>query len=108
MDVHVPRPIVLGLRLPGVDVLTAQEDGSDQYPDVQILDRAGELERVLVSGDKHLLFEAARRQKASVEMAGVIFIHFAGISIGRCVESLSVYASAGDIEDFANRVVYLR
>lgn len=26
MDVHIPRPVTVGLRLRGVDVLTAQED----------------------------------------------------------------------------------
>jgi len=31
MDVHVQRQITVGLRLRGIDVLTAQEDGSETW-----------------------------------------------------------------------------
>jgi hypothetical protein len=33
MDVHVPIAVTYGLRLRGVDVLTAQEDGAAELPD---------------------------------------------------------------------------
>ena len=33
MDQHVPRAITVGLRLRGVDVLTAYEDGSSEEDD---------------------------------------------------------------------------
>jgi hypothetical protein len=32
MDHHVPRAITIGLRLRGVDVLTAYEDGASTLP----------------------------------------------------------------------------
>jgi len=60
-DVHVPRAVVNGLRLRGVDVLTAQEDGSPRLPDDELLDRAGELERVLFTQDTDLLGECSIR-----------------------------------------------
>jgi len=47
MDVHVRRAVTNGLRLRGVDVLTAQEDGASQMDDGPLLDRATELDRVL-------------------------------------------------------------
>jgi hypothetical protein len=46
MDVHVRRAMTDGLRLRGVDVLTAQEDGTAELEDSALLDRATELERL--------------------------------------------------------------
>lgn len=43
MDVHIPRAITNGLRLRGVDVLTAQEDGTITLTDTELLKRATEL-----------------------------------------------------------------
>lgn len=51
MDHHVPRAITSGLRLRGVDVLTAYEDGTHELDDPILLDRAGELGRVLFTQD---------------------------------------------------------
>ena len=50
MDVHVPRAITEGLRLRGVDVLTAQEDRTARLTDAELLDRAAALDRVLLRG----------------------------------------------------------
>ena len=47
MDVHISAAITEGLRLRGVDVLTAQEDGARRLPDPALLNRATELGRVL-------------------------------------------------------------
>lgn len=38
MDVHIPKVITIGLRLRGVDVLTAQEDSEISLPDADLLD----------------------------------------------------------------------
>lgn len=43
MDVHVPRAITNGLRRRGVQVVTAQEDGTAEFDDPPLLDRATEL-----------------------------------------------------------------
>ncbi len=42
MDHHVPRSIAVGLRLRGVDVITAYEDGTSEADDPALLDRDGE------------------------------------------------------------------
>jgi predicted nuclease of predicted toxin-antitoxin system len=55
MDQHVPRAITNGLRLRGVDVLTAHEDGTSELDDASLLDRATELKRVLFTQDDDLL-----------------------------------------------------
>ena len=63
MDVHVPYAITIGLRLRGVDVVTAQEDGSRELEDADLLDRAGSLGRIIFSEDDDMLREGASRQK---------------------------------------------
>lgn len=40
LDVHVPAAITRGLLLRGVDVLTAQIDGTAELDDSDLLDRA--------------------------------------------------------------------
>jgi predicted nuclease of predicted toxin-antitoxin system len=59
MDVHVRRAVTEGLRQRGVDVVTAQEDGSATLDDPLLLDRASALGRVLFSQDGDLLRETA-------------------------------------------------
>jgi hypothetical protein len=48
MDVHVPYAITRALRQRGVNVLTAQEDGTTEWDDPPLLDRATELGRLLL------------------------------------------------------------
>ena len=73
-DHNVNRAVVQGLRLNGLDVLTAFEDGAHQLSDPELLDRATALGRVLVSSDVDLVVEARRRQRAGVTFAGVLFM----------------------------------
>ena len=107
MDVHVPDTITAGLRLRGVDVFTAQEDGAGRLSDALLLDRATALGRILFSQDEDLLHEAAQRQQRDVPFAGVIYVHQLKVTIGQCVRDLELLAHAGVPQDFANRVEYL-
>lgn len=107
MDVQVPRPITRGLRKRGVDVLTAQEDGTARWSDPDLLNRASWLARVLFSQDEDLLVEAARRQIEGVAFSGVIYAPQLGLSIGKFIEDLELLAKAGVPADFTNAVQYL-
>ncbi len=107
MDEHVHRAITAGLRLRGVDGVTAQEDGRRKTDDDLLLDRAGELGRVLFSQDEDLLAEAKRRQDQGITFAGVVYGHQLRVTIGLCVRDLELLGKAGNPEDFANRVEYL-
>ena len=64
MDTCVRSAITNGLRARGVDVLTTQEDGHTETPDPLVLDRAGELGRVVYSEDEDFVIEGVRRQRA--------------------------------------------
>ena len=107
MDAHVPGAITRGLVLRGVDVLTAQLDGTAQMDDASLLDRSTRLGRVLFSQDQDLLAEAAKRQRAGTFFGGVIYAHQTGVTIGRAVQDLHILAEAGAAVDFENRVEYL-
>jgi predicted nuclease of predicted toxin-antitoxin system len=85
MDHKVPRAITTGLRLRGIDVLTAFEDGASELDDSALLNRASELDRVLFTRDDDLLVEAANRQKDGVPISGLVYAHQLRVSIGVCV-----------------------
>lgn len=107
MDVHVRRAVTIGLRLRGVDVLTAQEDGAGEYDDPQMLDRASELGRVLFTHDDDLLIEAARRQEVGEKFAGVIYAHQLNITVGQCIEDLELITQVTESAEWISRVTYL-
>ena len=107
MDVQAHGAITRGLRLRGVDVLTAQEDGTGEMADDQLLDRATALQRVVFTQDEDFLAEANQRQTSGQPFGGVIYIHQFKTVIGQCVNDLEAIAFASDPEEYANRVLYL-
>jgi hypothetical protein len=107
MDVHIPFAITAELRLRGVDVLTAQEDGASQLKDSNLLDRATALTRLLVTQDAGFLREAARRQRSGDRFAGIIYAPQLDVTIGQCVRDLELIARATVPEDWSNWVEYL-
>ncbi len=107
MDHHVPSAITSGLRNRGVDVLTAEEDGSARLDDDPLLDRATSLGRVLFSQDQDLLVIAHRRLQTGMAFSGVVYAHQLGISMGQAVRDLELIAKILDPDDMQNRVEYL-
>ena len=107
MDHHVPRSITIGLRMRDVDVITAHEDSAGSLSDSDLMDRAGELGRVLFTQDDDLVVEAVRRQRDDIPFSGVIYAHQLRTSIGRCIQDLELIASAGEPEDMADRIEFL-
>jgi hypothetical protein len=107
MDVHVRRPVTTGLRRRDVEVMTAQEDGTSQWDDDGLLDRAMEVGRVLFTQDDDLLLEAAKRQRRGEAFAGVIYAHQQNITVRRTIEDLELIAKACEPDELANRVVFL-
>lgn len=106
-DVHVRRAITEALRQRDVDVLTAQQDGTVQLDDPELLDRAMDVSRVLFSQDADLLREAARRQRRGAQFFGVVYAHQLNVSDRECIDDLEVLTKVYEPADIANRVVYL-
>ena len=107
MDVHVRRPVTTGLRRRGVEVLTAQEDGTATLDDDELLDRALDLGRVLFTQDDDLLEEAAARQRTGRLFAGVIYAHQQNITVRQTIDDLELIAKACESKELENNVVYL-
>jgi hypothetical protein len=107
MDVHVPRVITNGLRRRGVEVITAQEDGSAELEDPPLLDRASELNCPLYTQDDDLLAEARRRQIAGETFAGVIYSHQLRSPIGKCIADLELIVKTFEPDDLKNRVEFI-
>jgi hypothetical protein len=107
MDVHVRKAITVGLRLRGVDVLTAQEDHSARLEDPQLLSRSTELQRTLFSPDTDLLRVANAWQHTGQQFTGVIFAEQLGITIGQCIDDLELISKVYEPMDMANRVEFL-
>lgn len=107
MDVHVPRAITAGLRARGIEVITAQEDGSATLPDPELLDRAGALSAVLFSRNDDLLTEAAARQRRGEDFTTVVYAHQLGLGIGECIEDFSLVAEVSQPDEWRQRIVFL-
>lgn len=80
MDVQVRWALSEGLRLRGVDVITAQEDEAGEFADSDLLDRATSIGRVVFTHDRDFLREGVERQRTGTSFAGIIYAH----QIERC------------------------
>jgi hypothetical protein len=107
MDQHVPRAITAELRSRGIDLVTAHEDGTSQLEDPALLDRAGDIDRVLFTRDEDLLAEATKRQRTGISFKGVIYAHQLRVSVGTCIHDLEIIAKAGEPGDLINRAIFL-
>jgi len=107
MDVHVPQAITDQLRRRGIDVLTAIEDGADELPDDELLERVRLLERVLFTQDIRFKVMAQSWQLQSKPFAGLIFGHQLGGTIGQYVKDLELIAQASEPDEWLNTVQYL-
>ncbi len=107
MDVHVPYSVTSALLARDADVLTAQWDDTARWPDPALLDRATALGRVLVSQDEDLLAEAARRQRAGQEFAGLIYAHQQAVTVAKLIEDLELLARVVEPWEMVNRVEFL-
>lgn len=107
MDHHVPRAITDGLRARGIDVLTTEVDGTKEYEDDALLERALELQRILFTRDRDFLKEASYRQRNGIEFFGVVYAHQLEVSIKECINDLEIICSAATMQDILNNTIYL-
>ena len=107
MDHNVKGAITGGLRICGVDVLTASEDGASRLDNEMLLRRATELGRVPFSQDADLLRLAISFERLGIEFTGLNYLQKLRLSAGQVVEDLEVAAEAVDPEEIANRIEFL-
>ena len=107
LDQHVPVAIARGLRLRGVDIVTAYEDGNAALDDEPLLQRASALGRILVTQDDDFLAIASAWQAAGREFAGIVYAHQLRIGIGRFIADLELIAKAAEMSHLRNHVEHL-
>lgn len=107
MDVHVPRAVTVALQADGVDVLTAQQDGSARLDDDDLLQRATLLGRVMVSQDADMLREGSRFLREGIEFSGIVYGRQRALTIGQFVESLILIAAATEAYEWVGRIEYI-
>jgi hypothetical protein len=107
LDHHVPVAVSEGLRLRGVDVLTAFDNGTAALEDPALLQRVTELGRVLFTQDADLLVVASEWQSSGREFAGLIYGHQLRLTIGQAIRDLELAAEILNPEDMKNRVEFL-
>ena len=107
MDVHVPQAVTNQLRRRGVDVLTAIEDGAAILPDEQLLQRATQANRLLVTQDIRFNARAHIWQTEGRQFAGLAFAHPLAITIGQFVRDLELIALASIDDECRNQVFRL-
>lgn len=106
MDEHVPGPIVKGTRGRQLDALTAQEDHHDKADDAELLARASQLGRVLVSADRDFFTIVATFQSLNRTCAGVISISNRQ-SYRETIDDLEMIAKCTEPEEWANLITRL-
>jgi hypothetical protein len=107
MDVHVPLAVTEQLRRRNVDVLTAVEDGASELPDDELLSRATELGRLIVTFDVRFKAMAENWQHTDQPFGGLAYAHPMRVSIGQLVRDLEVIAKATDVEYWRDRIEVL-
>lgn len=107
MDAHVPSAITIALRDRGIDVLTAQEDHTDDVDDATLLDRASSLQRVVFTFDQDFIGLTSHWQAAARRFSGVIILRNTRISFQQCVDELHLICRVYDLSDLENRLEYI-
>jgi hypothetical protein len=107
MDVHVHAAVTEQLRRRGVDVLTAQEDGSAALADHELLIRSATLGRVLFTYDIRFKVLAENWQRQAKSFAGLVWAHPMRLTIGQMVVDLELIAKATEPADWQGMVEQL-
>ena len=106
-DHHVPRAIAVGAQQRGVDVLTAEADGTADRDDEFLLQRATALGRVVFTQDRDFLVLAAAWQQTRREFAGMVYAHQLRITIGGAIHDLALIALIMNPDEMRNQVEFL-
>lgn len=106
-DHNVSAAIVSGLRVAGVDVLTAFEDDSHELADPDLLIRVVASGRILFTHDDDFLVLGTQRQRDGLYFTGIIFAHQMRVPIGVCIEHLELVAKASEAHELENRILHL-
>lgn len=107
MDVHIPFAVAEQLRIRGVDVLTATEEGTNTLEDDELLELASSTNRMVMTFDEGFRLMAEDWQREGRAFCGLAFARQLSIPIGRLIHDLEIIAGASEPEDWKNIVARL-
>ena len=107
MDVRIPKSITDAIRRCGINVLTAQADGSATAADEKLLQRAVDQSRLLFTQDDDFLVIAKQWQFDGKSFPGIIYGHQLRCGIGRTIEDLELICKCVDAKEIGSQVIYL-
>lgn len=107
LDVHVDKAIHDQLRLRGVDVLRAQDDGAAEMTDEELLQHATALGRTIFTQDVRFKALAEDWQRQGKTFSGMLFGNQLGVTVGTYVKDLELIAKATDPADWVNVIQHL-
>lgn len=103
LDQHISGAVSKGLRLHGIDVLSAQEAGRCGLPDPDQLAFATTQERVMVTFDPDYL----ALHNAGTPHAGIAWCSATKYRVGFLIQMLILLHGVADRDAMKNRVEYL-
>ena len=106
-DENFPGPVVSALQRLGVNVLSVQEDGSAGSSDEDVLRRAVELSRVLLTQDQDFFEIAVRWQQESRPFPGIFYARHMNLTYRQLIEEIAIAGLVGCPEDFQNSIEVL-
>ncbi|BBM83365.1 DUF5615 family PIN-like protein [Candidatus Uabimicrobium amorphum] len=106
-DIHVFGPVYDSLTKLGIDVLRGQDDGKDETADQNLLRRATELKRVLVTADKDFFEIASDFQNRGEYFCGIVYYRPIDITIRNMIEDLQLIAQLSEPEELCNLITFL-
>src|SRR5258708_33365739 len=93
-------------REPGLDIETGHEAGLEGLPDPEVLAKAANEDRILITHDRRTMPHHFGEFISRRDSPGVLVIP-QQIGIGAAIEELLLICSASDAEEWRNRILYL-
>ena len=107
MDEHIPSAITAELQNRGIDVLTVQMDNRSGLPDPQVMRRAYELRRIIVTEDHDYERSAVDFWSRGENFYGIAFITRRGTTFGVIIADLETLAVCSEVDEVINRINYI-
>lgn len=106
-DVHVPFAVVNCLRDFGADVLRVQDDDRRTDADEQLLSRATELGRLMLTCDRDFLVIGQRWQIGQRSFSGIACITSVAVDPRSVAESVMILLRCGEPSEVENQIHYI-
>lgn len=106
-DENVDDRIIRGLRLRGIDIITAVEAGMTGKPDSEQLSHASSDGRVLLTSDQDFLELHPRWIQEGRRHAGIIYYSQYRVTVGTCIWGVKLIIDLLSPEEMQNHLEFI-